>query len=816
MKINISFFKKTALIIFGIFICLVLLEVSFRIGNMVFYFSQKRLNTLPESSSQSYRIMCLGESTTGFGGRYSYSSQLEDILNKRIPAMKFKVINKGIPGVHSSRILSELRKNINEYKPDMVTIMMGVNDIRGFVAAEGIPADIPRNPFKSLKIYNLFRLIFSHLKEKSKPSSSGDKGSSVLDVTGLNKKNEDFARELKEKINKYPQVYRLHKKYALYYFRNGEVEEARDVLEKYLEKNEAGIEELLDIGRIYKKFGSKREAKALFLKAFSLAPEDFLPYRELALLYREGKRFDRAEDVLESYLVDNPFDSRIYREKAMLYLDQMRLAEAEEVLEKLISFKSKDLESFRLLAKTYLLQGKTEKALEIHKWVLNNFEDEYSTNVDFANIFLFTGYLNEAERIFKKIMFQRDKDERPYHGLARIYTRQKKYAKAIEAFKKALGIKPDKALIWEDLAHCYLGQRLYSQAEKSFKKALRLDPDRFSVYESLGHMYNEQNKLKKAEAMFKKVLSIEPSQIASLEGLSCAYYNSGRLKQAEEMLKARIENSPQDAQSYILLAKYYLGAGLNDRAISISRKAVDLDPYNYRPYKLIGDCLIQKEDFAEARSYLKRALELCHNSELRKQVHIQLARCHNLLGDLKEAERILEKIISNDPYSEMAFIELGYCYMKQEKYKEAEECANKAITLNPFECRGHLLLESCYEIEGKDRQKDVLYDNLVYNYRHIAEIIQDEGLVLVCIQYPLCDIEKLRNILTGFEGIIFVDNEEIFKEALKKGDYTEYFTDSFAGEFGHCTPKGNRLLAENIADTLIREYFSGLKIISDK
>jgi hypothetical protein len=57
------------------------------------------------------------------------------------------------------------------------------------------------------------------------------------------------------------------------------------------------------------------------------------------------------------------------------------------------------------------------------------------------------------------------------------------------------------------------------------------------------------------------------------------------------------------------------------------------------------------------------------------------------------------------------------------------------------------------------------------------------------------------------KGIIFVDNERIFKDAVKKEGYGAYFIDTFGGDFGHCTEKGNRLLAENIADTILREIF---------
>jgi len=62
-------------------------------------------------------------------------------------------------------------------------------------------------------------------------------------------------------------------------------------------------------------------------------------------------------------------------------------------------------------------------------------------------------------------------------------------------------------------------------------------------------------------------------------------------------------------------------------------------------------------------------------------------------------------------------------------------------------------------------------------------------------------------MLKPYEDIIFVDNEMTFKNALKQSRCDEYFADMFAGDFGHCTPRGNRLLAKNIADSILRECF---------
>jgi hypothetical protein len=70
------------------------------------------------------------------------------------------------------------------------------------------------------------------------------------------------------------------------------------------------------------------------------------------------------------------------------------------------------------------------------------------------------------------------------------------------------------------------------------------------------------------------------------------------------------------------------------------------------------------------------------------------------------------------------------------------------------------------------------------------------------------DIQHLKDIFQDYaKGIMFVDNKSVFEEAIRQGSYVEYFRDMFGGDFGHCTNKGNRLLAENIADAIVKEAF---------
>jgi len=95
----------------------------------------------------------------------------------------------------------------------------------------------------------------------------------------------------------------------------------------------------------------------------------------------------------------------------------------------------------------------------------------------------------------------------------------------------------------------------------------------------------------------------------------------------------------------------------------------------------------------------------------------------------------------------------------------------------------------------------------VSNYHKLKEILDKRGIKLVCVQYPVRSIAPLKKIFQEDKDIIFVDNERIFKEAIRKEGYNEYFQDMFGGDFGHCTEKGNRLLAVTIANTILKEVF---------
>jgi lysophospholipase L1-like esterase len=124
MKFKTSFRTKIALIIFGVCLFFLLLETGLRLGGSLILSIQEYRNLKSAKDKGAYRILCLGESTTAG----QYPAVLEEVLNRAGIGIRFSVIDKGRWGVVTQGIVYKLESDLRQYHPDMVVVMMGIND----------------------------------------------------------------------------------------------------------------------------------------------------------------------------------------------------------------------------------------------------------------------------------------------------------------------------------------------------------------------------------------------------------------------------------------------------------------------------------------------------------------------------------------------------------------------------------------------------------------------------------------------------------------------------------------------------------------
>lgn len=99
-----------------------------------------KVATLLEKGEQSVKIVCIGDSITGIyyhtGGRRAYPDMLEVALKRAYPKAKLQVINAGISGNTLPQGLARLDRDVLSHKPQLVTIMYGMNDLTRFSLAD--------------------------------------------------------------------------------------------------------------------------------------------------------------------------------------------------------------------------------------------------------------------------------------------------------------------------------------------------------------------------------------------------------------------------------------------------------------------------------------------------------------------------------------------------------------------------------------------------------------------------------------------------------------------------------------------------------
>jgi len=279
----------------------------------------------------------------------------------------------------------------------------------------------------------------------------------------------------------------------------------------------------------------------------------------------------------------------------------------------------------------------------------------------------------------------------------------------------------------------------------------------------------------------------------------------------EEKNDEKNEKDALSEKEYIELGQFWEDHGKHDKAEEVFKKVVKINHKSEKGYLELGCCYVNQGKYAKAEKVLKEAIKINPKGE---KGYIELGCCYVSQGKFDLAEAALKEAIKINPKNEGAYNELGWRYEWKGELNKAEAMFNEVVKINPKNeyAIHHLTIckQNILSPHRKNTNKPILgfYSPLtVINYNKIKSLVRKRNIKMVCVQYPMRSVEPLKSIFKDREGMVFVDNEAVFKDALKEGNRKEYFIDMFGGDFGHCTFKGNQLLANNIAETILEKYF---------
>ncbi|MCA9408737.1 MAG: hypothetical protein KC733_08605 [Candidatus Omnitrophica bacterium] len=227
---------------------------------------------------------------------------------------------------------------------------------------------------------------------------------------------------------------------------------------------------------------------------------------------------------------------------------------------------------------------------------------------------------------------------------------------------------------------------------------------------------------------------------------------------------------------------------------------------------------------AESKNYFKEAEQIFHqllkmNSDetLSIKIYEKLA---NLYLRQNNYNALLAPIKSRlyNPYDSKLAEWITTLCKTNTSIEELMHLLNDATANRPDHPGYYHLMSGCYDELGdleNQRRSEKLANEIRQknynpttkeNFKKLDSLISEFNLKALFVQYPIRDLNNLKIVLSdlpGFNNYYFVDNENSFKTLTQSQGYDQVFIDRFAGDFGHCTPLGNKLLASNVAEIIL-------------
>jgi len=350
---------------------------------------------------------------------------------------------------------------------------------------------------------------------------------------------------------------------------------------------------------------------------------------------------------------------------------------------------------------------------------------------------------------------------------------------------------------------------------KLFKLVKAHLKDKLGIKRGIGDERIQRNdliqELERPDRTLKRVEKIT-KKIEQEEQVKSRLIEEGKQKEVWFATKRIEKLNDNKRHLLILIGRWFEGQKNFGQAEAAYFRACKFAPKDERAFVELGRCYKAQGRYQDAIGVFKRAIMI---DPQMTWGYIELGRTFNLMGEPEKTTVIFEKLALSGDARYWLYVELGDWFVKQGMLDDAEKVYLKAIKKEPKNSLVYGKLSELYKKQGRLKESEEFalksesriqesYDkNLLKVYDTVSQKILKSGAKMISMQYPLRDNKWLKENLKDRDKIIFLDNKSNFEEVLSSSQYTEYFYDNFAGDFGHCTIKGNQLIAEQLADVIL-------------
>jgi len=523
------------------------------------------------------------------------------------------------------------------------------------------------------------------------------------------------------------------------------VSEANEVLKR--DPNDLATHRLL--GRIYLRSlgdinGSSVQTEmvgkaiAEYAEVHRLDPSDQEASLWLARLYRLHNDPDKAEQVLQSMLKDDPGNEAAVEQLTQLLLDENKADEAIKLLEgmtahsssatlfdllgdaysqthdyakaeaayrKAVDLDPSEMSHLRGLGQTLLTEEKYLEALSIYQKLADLMPDDSDNYLRIAQIYRELHQLDKAEENLLKARQYNPGSLEVLYNEAMIYESQGRYDDAIRVLSDAItGIKAQSTVLpsrRRSLAVLYQQLGMLYRDVQNFQAAIY-------TFQELGHLGEEEDRrarllimdtyrqakdLPKALQTGREAMVKYPSDNSIRSSQALLLGENQQTDEAVKLLSNDLKGTPNDRDTYLNLSQIYERGHRYADAEQAARQAeaFSADPHdNELAWLMLGAVYERQKQYDKAENEFRKILDVNpKNASVLNYYGYMLA---DRGVRLDEAHDLIQRAVNLEPFNGAYLDSLGWVYFKQNKTEEAEALLRKAIEREPHDptIRSHL------------------------------------------------------------------------------------------------------------------------------
>ena len=320
-------------------------------------------------------------------------------------------------------------------------------------------------------------------------------------------------------------------------------------------------------------------------------------------------------------------------------------------------------------------------------------------------------------------------------------------------------------------------------AERAMRDAVQRNPGSAVPGTELGVLLWNTGRADDGEAALRAALRIESTGVDTWVELGELLRQSERLEEAQDAFRRAVAADGSCADAHYGLATALDVREDPDEALAALDRAIELEPTRPGFHVLRGHVLMDRGQDTAAVAAFEAALERMGDETWINGPVDHLVTLHERSGDHAEIVSLYQRVLARRPED----VDILHPAAKYHARRGDEE---RAAALRAEVAR---ITETTYCPLTRS------------SYEELLEMTRSRGILLVAVQYPRHPVEPLARLFDGAPGVVFVDNQASFDEAVAGEGYPALFLDRCYARFGHGTRRGNRLLADNVARVILAE-----------